>query len=108
VVKIYLILVPATNIIAKKMGNKIKLVPRSGCLIINAIGRSVKASGKITPLNPEILLLSIKHLESVRTRAIFIISEGCMEIGPTINHLCAPYTVLPYNKTKNKHKRVIK
>jgi hypothetical protein len=87
-VKIYLILVPATNIIAKKMGNNIKPVPRSGCLIINAIGRSVKTSGKTMPLNPEeTLLLSIKHLESVRTRAIFIISEGCMEIGPTINHL---------------------
>jgi hypothetical protein len=75
---------------------------------MNAIGRSVKTSGKTTPLNPEILLLSIKYLESVRTRAIFIISEGCIEIDPTINHLCAPYTVLPNNKTNNKHKRVIK
>jgi hypothetical protein len=62
----------------------------------------VKNKGIIILLILETLSLYIKYLESARIRAIFINSEGCIVRGPKINHLCAPYTVLPNNKTKSK------
>lgn len=69
------------------MGNIMRLVPKSGCFMINTIGNMVRVMGIMRLRNVETFSLNIMYLERAKTSAIFINSEGCKETGPSGIHL---------------------